>query len=320
MESGSLPRINLTQALADPSSSVWAFFRNDLTLDEAAIVAGWKRELTSWRARYGSVGGVMTAGIGVAIETRILADLTGSVPHPDMHALLSAGQREAVRRGLQCDGMPVPARTATTTRRSSSRFSLQWPAPEVVHSLEIAYEWGSFVDLMTVSARHGHATPAAAELIWNLTPGPPLPAGVLGSLVALWNCYLARGRISIAALGQTVTAHPVFADGSAIADLITGSTLLDIKASQDPEQNLPSWMRQVLSYALLARHEGLSIESIGVYHAGEGLVITWTLQQLLDEWTGLPACGFVDIDAIARRFAAAVTADRRAVAQRQSGL
>lgn len=130
---------------------------------------------------------------------------------------------------------------------------------------------------------------------------------------ALWVVYLSLGRAALQGLGTPSTAHPAFADGCAIADLITGHTLVDIKASDALEPDLSSWLRQIISYALLATAEHRSVEAVGVYHAAEGLLLTWPLQDLLERITGSSA----DRSALAMRLSAAVTSERQAVESRR---
>lgn len=68
-------------------------------------------------------------------------------------------------------------------------------------------------------------------------------------------------------------------NGYATADLVLGSTMIDIKCSVDPEPKLAEWLRQVVAYALLVRNR--SVHRVGIYLVRQARLITWKLEELL---------------------------------------
>ena len=69
--------------------------------------------------------------------------------------------------------------------------------------------------------------------------------------------------------------------GGAEADLIADDTLIDIKVSK--KSRIPTeWLWQLLSYALLDYRDEFWIRGIGFYMARQGLLIKWSIEEVLE--------------------------------------
>jgi len=90
----------------------------------------------------------------------------------------------------------------------------------------------------------------------------------------------------LAHLAGTVIPAPIFkgsrlVDG-ADADLIIGSTLVEIKAIGSPDLRLRD-LHQVVCYALLDTDDQYQLTSIAVLSARFGVLVTWQLEELINE-------------------------------------
>lgn len=102
-------------------------------------------------------------------------------------------------------------------------------------------------------------------------------------LIAAWRAYLQSGRTQLAALGEPTHVSPEILPNAAVADLIKGSTLVEIKANRAPISNrlMDSAFRQALTYALVDFKDSYGILSIGVYQAYKGHLVSDPLSTIL---------------------------------------
>lgn len=98
------------------------------------------------------------------------------------------------------------------------------------------------------------------------------------ALAALWSTYLHRGRRMLAALGRQHRVDVVFSQWGHAADLIAGSTVVDIKVSQDPRSHLDEWVDQVLFYALADTADQYGIDQVAIYLGWQGELLTAPLR------------------------------------------
>ncbi len=102
-------------------------------------------------------------------------------------------------------------------------------------------------------------------------------------------------------VGRAIVANPVFSGsrlvGGADGDLIVDNCLIDVKvsASRCPDRD---WVYQLLGYALLDLDDVLGIERVALYHARGPALMTWGLQELVDEAAQSP----VDLSALRAAF------------------
>lgn len=115
-------------------------------------------------------------------------------------------------------------------------------------------------------------------------------------LSGLWSAYRRFGRAQLDALGQPVEVAVKLIDCYAVADLILGSTLIDIKCTIEPEPKLREWLLQTLAYALLTGHR--PITHVGVYLVRQARLVTWEVPDLLAD---------LDLEQTRREFTALVS-------------
>src|SRR5262249_2681307 len=85
-------------------------------------------------------------------------------------------------------------------------------------------------------------------------------------------------------LRQPAILNPTFAGsldvGGADADLIVNGCLIDIKSSKLPGID-PLDLRQLVGYVLLDYDDEYHMQSVGIYKARYGMLVTWPLEQFL---------------------------------------
>jgi hypothetical protein len=104
---------------------------------------------------------------------------------------------------------------------------------------------------------------------------------MLNALLHAWTGYLEHGQRVVRALGERAIIAPELAGGFGIADLVVGSTLVEVKMSAEVEKNVDQWLRQLLGYLLLDHHNALGIETVAVYAGGQGLLLTCSVAEVL---------------------------------------
>ena len=116
----------------------------------------------------------------------------------------------------------------------------------------------------------------------------------------------AQSRLFCERVGGWVTQphwlNPTFGGssdvGGADADLIVGSTLIDIKATVNPKIGRP-WLWQLLGYALLDYSDHYGIDTVGVYLSRQGCLLEWPIEALANE---ISSRGEVSWNAVRRDF------------------
>lgn len=96
--------------------------------------------------------------------------------------------------------------------------------------------------------------------------------------------------------------NPTFAGSEAVggadADLIANRTLVEIKTTRRAHAHWAADLRQLVSYLLLDWDDRYGIERVGLYYARQGLLLTWTIGELLDVLAGKPT----NLDHLRARF------------------
>lgn len=80
-------------------------------------------------------------------------------------------------------------------------------------------------------------------------------------------------------LGATFAGSRLF--GGADADVIADGLLIDVKATVDPRRAKPQDLQQLSGYTLLDFDDKYGIDSVGLFLARHGVLISWPLDQLL---------------------------------------
>lgn len=116
-------------------------------------------------------------------------------------------------------------------------------------------------------------------------------------LAHLWQGYVQHGRRHLMSLGSRVILEPELGFGFGKADLVVGRCLVDIKAVLDPSRWFERWLNQVLGYVLLDWSDTLILDSVAIYLAWQGLLLSEPLAGLLTTSTIGPTPSLADLRA-----------------------
>lgn len=127
--------------------------------------------------------------------------------------------------------------------------------------------------------------PAEVELADLLKTCPDVAANDMRAIMDVFY------RSPLAALDGGVVLNPTFEgshDINADADLIVGSQLIEIKTVTDARQarNFKQWVYQLIGYVLLDYSDSYAIDTIGIYFARQGALLSWPLERVLDVLSG----------------------------------
>jgi hypothetical protein len=104
----------------------------------------------------------------------------------------------------------------------------------------------------------------------------------LDALAHLWEGYLAYGRRQLAGAGSgRVILAPELGGGYAVADLVVGRCLIEVKTAFDPAASIGGWLNQVLAYALLDWSDALGVDTIAVYLGWQARLLSESLTRVL---------------------------------------
>jgi hypothetical protein len=81
---------------------------------------------------------------------------------------------------------------------------------------------------------------------------------------------------------RTARSPSHFHSGYTVADLVLGRTLIEVKLAVEPTtDDVTVWLRQLLGYVLLDRHDTFALNTIAVYCGWSGQLLTDSLPTLL---------------------------------------
>ena len=89
-----------------------------------------------------------------------------------------------------------------------------------------------------------------------------------------------------ARFGVTPAGAPMV--GNAEADLLLGTTLIEVKSTVHPRREIDGALRQSIAYALLDYPDAWKLSGVGVYFSRSGRLLTWPLPELLTQAAGQP--------------------------------
>jgi hypothetical protein len=252
----------------------------------------------------------------VDLESHQKAWLTQSSRHPELDAVEDGNTREAATRfGLAMEwainfdlANEVPYQAELDAFRADGGDR----AAHLVASAGFSFlegsdsanaPWSRWARTHRPSDRPDHEAMELLAGCWSLTqiiellhrPHFAEPGGILTKcrfwedmyeptteapwLAGPWDAYRRLGRPQLDALGQPVDIGVKLIDRYATADLLLGSTVIDIKCSIDPVPKLTEWLRQVVAYALLVPDR--SVHRVGIYLVRQARLVTWELAELL---------------------------------------
>lgn len=268
----------------DPPSTLNRFLDKHLP-HRADITAAWLTELqaalwTPLSVSHGAddIGCVLEMRIGLDVATRPAPwPLLSYLPIEECATLLSAVGFEHTRVGsLPPSGTSDPmlmhwSRDHEHQPDSQDMRQALATCLDLVELQKFAHKRG---DTITVDERSWFIAIVEQGRLSSNTE-------MLNALHHAWTGYLEHGQRVLRGLGERAIIAPELAGGFGIADLVVGSTLVEIKMSADAQKNIDQWLRQLLGYLLLDRHNALSIETVAVYAGGQGLLLTCPVAEVL---------------------------------------
>jgi hypothetical protein len=105
---------------------------------------------------------------------------------------------------------------------------------------------------------------------------------------AFWLSYISGFQRGLRSYGPA-TAHLPLLDGHRCADFLLGTTLLEVKSGRlDQDHYLDDLIKQVLTYALLAHHDGHHLTHVAVYVARYQRLLRYPIPGLTNRLAGAP--------------------------------
>lgn len=273
--------VTLTQDLKYPNP-VSDFLRRsmvDLESHQTAWLAQCTRHPELGTAEDGNTRDAATR-FGLAMEWAINFDLANEVPYQaELDAFRADGGDRAAKLVASAgfsfigdaDSASSPWSRWARTYRPSDR-----PDQE---AMELLAGCWSIIEIIELLHRPHFAEPGGILTKREFWEGMYEPTTAAPWMAGPWNAFRTLGRPQLDALGQPVDIGIKLIDRYATADLLLGSTMIDIKCSTDPSPKLTEWLPQVVAYALLARDR--SVHRVGIYLVRQARLITWELEELL---------------------------------------
>ncbi|WP_199043380.1 hypothetical protein [Glycomyces salinus] len=220
------------------------------------------------------------ARCGLAMEWAIGFDLAQAVPYRSELDGFSADGGDRAAALVSAAGFQPPNRAdpVSSTWTNWQRRYRPSDLPER-DALRLVTACWNLTKVITLLHDPEHAEPGGvltAPHVWQMVYTPIEETPWLSSL---WSAYRRFGRAQLDALGLPVDVAVKLIDRYAVADLILGSTLVDIKCTIEPEPKLREWLLQTLAYALLTGHR--PITRVGVYLVRQARLVTWRVADLL---------------------------------------
>jgi hypothetical protein len=193
-----------------------------------------------------------------------------------------------VNRWRRCNTVSKPAGLFLTAYRLAQVTELlnpRWagrPEPEVIarilrrhpdalprHGNETAFEWRAFADL--------------------------------------WTSYTNGFHSALSSYGNA-TAQVALLGGLRYADFLLGNTVLEVKSGRlDEDDYLTQLANQMISYSLLAHHDGHPVTSVAVYAVRYQRLLRFPIEPLLSRLAGRP----IDLDSSSAALAELIRDSRR---------
>lgn len=118
----------------------------------------------------------------------------------------------------------------------------------------------------------------------------------------VWSSYSAGFRSALRSYGPATAQLPLL-DGARHADFLLGTTLLEVKSGRlDEDRYLDELIRQIMTYALLAHHDGHHVTHVAVYAVRYQRLLRYRVEELTGQLADTP----IDLPAAAAHLATAI--------------
>lgn len=263
--------MSLRQHLDVPTSPVRQAFKEHLPRLAASMRTTWKPAFADVEATTAPVGQPADV-LGHAISERLVW----------------------VRAALSCPSSRLTGADQLVLAGASpsviSELEVLTAAP-AVHNTEHAARAAALVGLLDRARRYG---PALTEDWYEPLLRATRLEDALASVPEAWVVDLVavtdRCSSLLEDLPGPAIAGPVFAGSAAVggadADLILGGTVIEIKATRTPELRLRD-AQQVIGYALLDLDDTFELSRAALLSARFGQLVSWDLEDLLDQAGGI---------------------------------
>ncbi|RZU51216.1 hypothetical protein EV385_3025 [Krasilnikovia cinnamomea] len=221
---------------------------------------------------------------GLAVERTLALDLCVTPPYPDLFARLPADARRILLTTAGYRPHPVEAdqpwiRTCggVLAGRLFTVGSLLTDLDHVLRQLQVASPDDAHRKLRA-PLRHRETLAILAGATRAARP----------AFKEFWTSYLAGFRDALNSYGPVVAA-PVLLDGLRVADLIAGTTVVELKTGHlDDTKQFHDLVDQVLTYALLAPPSGHPVTAVVIYLARYHVMARYPVDVLAADLAGAP--------------------------------
>jgi hypothetical protein len=307
--------MSLTVALDDPRSSSNAFFDKHLPHYEP-FTRPWMKTLRrrAWtKTRPASRAPHL---VGAAIEIRVGLDLAQVLPYGDLvTAITSTAGRDTIRAlGYEPPAGSDEDLTAWRKVAAPNDHHLSNDHDHQVRAATLCWQMAYIESIAHALSKTALDTPDNLSAFWTQVHPDP-PAESIDVLLGLWHKYHGAARSTLTGFGGPTTIRPSFASLFAVGDLLLGDTLIEVKCELRPEASLARTLRQVVACALADSDDELSIKNVGVYHAYEGSLVHWPLEQVLQR---LSPTGHTSLAELRACFTDTIAAERQSIEKRNA--
>jgi hypothetical protein len=253
------------------------------------VVDSWARELAAPEGELPAPGA--RDSIGWALELCLDLDLAATPPRQRELSFLLADRYEALLTAAGYQHRPIAGLPANAVTDPLLQHWTRAGYPSVLDDARRAV-FAMCLDLASLrEVMHGwlireqDVERRRSLFTWAIIESADFGTNSSELLTALehcWNTYLAHGRRRLQERGEKVIVAPELASGYGVADLVIGRTLLEVKLAVEPTaEDVVVWLRQLLGYVLLDRHDTFALDTIAVYCGWSGLLLTYPLPTLL---------------------------------------
>jgi hypothetical protein len=285
---------------AERESSSLCRFLGDHLPELGEIEQAWAQQLKSAQGlRSGLVEGWDV--VGGALEVRIGLDLA---QYPEPRRLLTYLPQDRCSELLEATGFERWSSTAGPDSGTRDPMLWSWRRTDHGRTVDVSAEelaLATCLDLMEIDVlAHKYenwSVDHRRSCFLSLTDPHSFgrDRALIDALGMVWKAYVDRGREQFRDLGGHVMIAPELVGGFGIADLVVGRTLVEVKLSGAARPPVDQWLRQLLGYLLLDWDDMLRVESVAVYAAWQGLMLTCSVDQLLEAATKGSGRSLVDL-------------------------
>ncbi|MFF5230726.1 hypothetical protein [Dactylosporangium sp. NPDC000521] len=222
---------------------------------------------------------------GNTFELCTVFDLADHMPYP--HLLDALPPMEGLWTAWRAGFQPPPDDHEADFRhwRRAEPVPPAWlhaAGSDLAQRLEVVYQFGDTAE----SSRHWLAKWGMVCDTFN--DRRRITAAEAATFRAFWQAHQAGPKDTLRQLGPVRAADVPLLGGHRMADLIAGTTMVEIKTGLMSDAVLADTVLQAAEYALAAPDAGYDIDNVVIYLARYRLIIRTPLQELANSLAGKP--------------------------------